>query len=44
MAKPGAASAANQIATTLGIPTSRVTTSPSLTSADVQVTLGPDAH
>jgi hypothetical protein len=44
MAKPDAASAANQIATTLGIPTSRVTTSPSLTSADVQVTLGPDAH
>jgi LCP family protein required for cell wall assembly len=43
-AKPNATSAANQIASTLGIPTSRVTTSASLTAADVQVTLGPDAH
>jgi LCP family protein required for cell wall assembly len=43
-AKPGAAAAANQIASTLGVPTSRVTTSPSLTTADVQVTLGPDAR
>ncbi len=44
MARPDAASAAKQIASTLGIPTSRITTSPNLTTADVQVTLGPDAH
>jgi len=44
MAKPSATSAANQIASTLGIPTSRVTTSNALTTADIQVTLGPDAH
>jgi LCP family protein required for cell wall assembly len=43
-AKPNATSAANQIAAMLGIPTSRVTTSNALTTADVQVTLGPDAH
>jgi LCP family protein required for cell wall assembly len=44
MAKPASVSAANRIASTLGIPTSRVTTSSGLTTADVQVTLGPDAH
>jgi LCP family protein required for cell wall assembly len=44
MARPAATSAANQIASTLGIPTSRITTSANLRTADVQVTLGPDAH
>jgi LCP family protein required for cell wall assembly len=42
-ARPNATSAANQIATMLGIPISRVTSNAGL-SADVQVTLGPDAH
>jgi LCP family protein required for cell wall assembly len=44
MARPKAVSAATQIASTLGIPSSRITTSPSLTTVDVQVILGPDAH
>ncbi|MBV9577551.1 MAG: LCP family protein [Chloroflexi bacterium] len=44
MARPSATSAANQIATTLGIPQSRITTSSTLTTADIQITLGPDAH
>jgi hypothetical protein len=44
MAKPSATAAANQIASALGIPLSRVTTSPGLTTADVRITLGPDAH
>ncbi|HEY2593930.1 MAG TPA: LCP family protein [Chloroflexota bacterium] len=42
VAKPGSVTAANQIASTLGVPASRITTSPSLTTADVRVTLGPD--
>jgi LCP family protein required for cell wall assembly len=42
--KPSASSAAQQIAQTLGIPASRVTSNSSLASADVQVTLGPDAR
>ncbi len=44
LAKSGATSAAQQLATTLGVPTSRVTTTNNLTTADIQVTLGPDAH
>jgi LCP family protein required for cell wall assembly len=44
LAKPNARSAADQIASRLGVPTSRVTTNASLATADVQVTLGPDAH
>jgi LCP family protein required for cell wall assembly len=44
VARPSASSAAQQIAQTLGIPTSRVSSNASLTSADVQVTLGPDAR
>jgi LCP family protein required for cell wall assembly len=43
IARPNASSAANQIASSLGIPRSRVTTSSSLTS-DIQVILGPDAR
>ena len=42
-ARPSATSAANQIATMLGIPTSRVTSNPGL-SPDIQIILGPDAH
>jgi hypothetical protein len=44
VAKPGAVSAANQIASTLGVPTSRISSSPKLSTADVQVTLGPDTR
>jgi hypothetical protein len=44
LARPTAMAAANQIASTLGVPRSRITTSQNLSSADVQVTLGPDAH
>jgi LCP family protein required for cell wall assembly len=44
LAKPAAMTAANRIASTLGVPTSRISSSPSLSTADVQVTLGPDAH
>jgi LCP family protein required for cell wall assembly len=44
VARPAAMPAANQIASTLGVPTSRISTSQNLTSADVQVTLGPDAR
>ncbi|MBV9581202.1 MAG: LytR C-terminal domain-containing protein, partial [Chloroflexi bacterium] len=44
IARPNATSAANQIATTLGIPKSRITTSSTLSTADIQITLGPDAH
>jgi LCP family protein required for cell wall assembly len=43
-ARPGARSVAEQIATTLGIPTSRVTESGNTGQADVQVVLGPDAR
>ncbi|MCA1648306.1 MAG: LytR C-terminal domain-containing protein, partial [Chloroflexi bacterium] len=44
LARPGARSAAEQIATTLGVPSARVSESATLGSADVQVILGPDAR
>ncbi len=44
LARPGARSTAEQVATTLGIPTSRVSESSNPGSADVQVLLGPDAR
>lgn len=44
IARTGARVAAEQIATTLGVPTARVTESASLGVADVQVTLGADAR
>jgi polyisoprenyl-teichoic acid--peptidoglycan teichoic acid transferase len=44
VAKPSASSSAQQIAQTLGISPSRVASSSSLSTADVQVTLGPDAR
>ena len=44
VAKPAARSAAEQIASALGLPASRVSTSSSLSSADVQLTLGADAR
>ena len=44
LARPGARSAAEQVATTLGIPTQRVSESANLGSADVQVILGPDVR
>ncbi|HEV7664007.1 MAG TPA: LCP family protein, partial [Chloroflexota bacterium] len=43
-AKPGARSVAEQVATTLGIPTSRITEIGNTSTADVQVLLGPDAR
>jgi LCP family protein required for cell wall assembly len=43
-ARPGARSAAEQVATTLGVPTGRVSESTNLGSADIQVILGPDAR
>jgi LCP family protein required for cell wall assembly len=42
-ARPGGRSAAEQIASTLGVPASRVSESPGLSGADVQVILGADA-
>jgi polyisoprenyl-teichoic acid--peptidoglycan teichoic acid transferase len=44
LARTGARNAAEQVATTLGVPTARVTESASLGTADVQVTLGADAR
>jgi LCP family protein required for cell wall assembly len=44
LARPGARSTAEQVATTLGIPTSRVSESSNPGSADIQVILGPDAR
>jgi polyisoprenyl-teichoic acid--peptidoglycan teichoic acid transferase len=43
LAKPSATAAADKLATTLGVPTSRITTTGSLSTADVQITLGADA-
>ncbi len=43
VAKASANAAAQRLASTLGVPTSRVTTNNSLSTADIQVTLGPDA-
>jgi LCP family protein required for cell wall assembly len=44
MARPGARSAAEQIATILGVPTARVSESSSLGPADIQLILGQDAR
>jgi LCP family protein required for cell wall assembly len=44
LARPGTRTAAELVATTLGIPSSRISESSSLGSADVQVILGPDAR
>ncbi len=44
IARPGARSVAERVAGTLGIPTSRVSESASLSGADVQVILGADAR
>jgi hypothetical protein len=44
LAKPSARSAAEQIASALGLPSSRVTTNSSLSTADIQITLGSDLH
>jgi hypothetical protein len=44
VARASARSAAEQIATTLGVPLARINTSNSLSSADVQVILGADTH
>src|SRR5258708_4294884 len=44
LARPGARSAAEQIAMTLGIPAARVSESANLGSSDVQVILGPDVR
>jgi LCP family protein required for cell wall assembly len=44
LAKPGARSAAEQIASALGLPSNRISTSASLSTADVQITLGSDAR
>lgn len=43
-AKPGARSAAEQVAAALGLPSARVTTSNTLSAADVQVVLGADSR
>jgi LCP family protein required for cell wall assembly len=43
VARPNARSAAEQIASTVGIPLSRVSTNPSLSNADIQIVLGTDA-
>ena len=43
-AKPGARSAAEQIAAALGVPAARVTTANTPSAADVQVVLGSDFH
>jgi LCP family protein required for cell wall assembly len=44
LAKPGARSAAEQIASALGLASNRISTSASLSTADVQITLGSDAR
>src|SRR5207244_8893107 len=44
IARPGARSAAEQVANTLGVPTARVSENTNLGAADVQVILGPDAR
>jgi len=44
IARPGARSAAEQVANTLGVPTARVSENANLGAADVQVILGPDAR
>ena len=44
LARTGARGAAEQVATTLGVSTARITESASLGTADVQVTLGADAR
>ena len=44
IARPSARSAAEQLANTLGIPSVRVSTNANLTTADVQLVLGTDAH
>jgi hypothetical protein len=44
VARPGARGAAEQVANTLGVPTTRVSENANLGSADVQVILGPDAR
>jgi polyisoprenyl-teichoic acid--peptidoglycan teichoic acid transferase len=44
LAKPAARSTAEQIAAVAGLPVSRVSTSSSLTTADIQITLGADAR
>ncbi|MCA1645714.1 MAG: LCP family protein [Chloroflexi bacterium] len=44
LARPGARSAAERIATTLGVPTARVTDSATLATADIQVVLGSDVR
>jgi hypothetical protein len=44
LARPGARTAAEQVANTLGLPTTRVSESANLGPADVQVILGPDAR
>jgi LCP family protein required for cell wall assembly len=44
LARPGARSAAEQVANTLGVPTTRVSENATLGTADVQVILGPDVR
>jgi hypothetical protein len=44
VARPAARAAAEQLASALGLPTSRVSTNSSLSTADIQVTLGSDAR
>jgi LCP family protein required for cell wall assembly len=44
LVRPGARSAAEQVASALSVPTARVTESSTLGSADIQVILGPDAR
>jgi LCP family protein required for cell wall assembly len=44
VARPVARAAAEQLASALGLPASRVSTSPSLSTADIQLTLGSDAR
>jgi len=44
VAKPGARSAAEAVASALNLPASRVSANPSAGSADVQVILGADAR
>ena len=44
VAKPSARSSADQLARALGLPPSRVSTSPTLSTADLQIVLGADAR
>lgn len=44
VAKPTARDAADQLASAIGLPSSRVSTSSSLSTADIQLTLGADAR